>query len=230
VEWETLKSTHWLNKWLDAHPQTSRMIDYRLPQGRAMIDWVLQAVKQQKGQFTPQAAAELVNHVGSNTRQASQEIQKLLTYVNYQRPVDHDDVMLLVAQAGEVDVFAMVDALGKRNAKTAVKMVQALLEKQDAIVVLSLVTRHFRLLLMVREVIEEGGGPLVVTEHLGRQPFGITSKFYAEKLWGQARQFTIVQLEKAFRQLVWIDEALKTSQMDGNTAFTTFIAELTAEQ
>jgi len=226
-EWEVIHSRHWLRKWVEQNPEQGRLIEFRLPKVGEMPGWIIQHARQRKGQISPPAAVELVKHIGNNTRLAMQEIEKLLTYVDFRRPVEVDDVIYLVAQAGEVDVFELVDALGTRNGGRALQLVQALLEKQDALSVLGLVVRHFRLLLLVREVIEEGGGPLVVIENLGREPFRITNKYYAEKLWGQARQFTLARLEDVYRRLLFIDEALKTSQMDGSTAFTTFIAELT---
>ncbi len=73
------------------------------------------------GSLTPAAVLRLVEYVGNNTQRAVQEITKLLTYVNYARPVDDDDVIRLTAQEQQASIFDMVDAIGDRDGQEAVK-------------------------------------------------------------------------------------------------------------
>ena len=228
-DWEVLREGHWLRKWAaQAGEQRVTIRDFRLPEAGEMQNWIREEAGRQKGKFSVPAATELFKHVGSNTQQAAQEITKLLTYVNFNRPVEPDDVQLLVAQAGQVNIFDMVDALGSRNGQRALQLMQALLEEQDPLSILGMVVRQFRLLLLAREVVSEGGGPAQIVAKLRQEPFRVSSQFMADKLFTQARKFTIPQLEDIYRRLLALDEALKTSQMDPQTAFTAFIAELVA--
>jgi hypothetical protein len=52
----------------------------------------MEQARQYGGQITPQAAWQLEELVGVQKRLADQEIQKLLAYTNYQRPVEPEDV------------------------------------------------------------------------------------------------------------------------------------------
>lgn len=225
-EWEVLKPTHWLMKWLSQAPERATLMSFRLPRAGEMQAWIRMQAEQQGGKFSLPAANELFKHVGSNTQQAAQEITKLLIYVNFKRPVEPDDVDQLVAQAGQVNIFEMVDALGSRSGQRALQLMQALLEEQDPLSILGMVIRQFRLLLLTREVIAEGGGPAQIVAKLRQDPFRVSSQFMADKLYTQARKFSISQLEEIYRRLLALDESLKTGGMEPNAAFATFIAEL----
>ncbi len=76
---------HWLVKWVrKAGLGIERCA---LPAQWQMNEWIVKQAKEQGGQMESGAAAKLAEMVGPDTRQASQEIAKLLTYVNWSRPV-----------------------------------------------------------------------------------------------------------------------------------------------
>ena len=84
--WELLSPDHWLEQKA-AIQENLEFLDSPLPDERDMPAWVVREAKRQGGQFTPDAAAELSRHTGSDTGIASQEIAKLLMYANFQRAV-----------------------------------------------------------------------------------------------------------------------------------------------
>jgi len=168
------------------------------------------------------AAAKLAEMVGADTRQAAQEVTKLLTYANWARPVMIPDVEAVSISTAEPDIFAMVDALAVGNSKAAQHMLHSLLENQDAFSLWGMVIRQFRLLLLAREVIEARGGQREVEQALG------VHAFVAEKVFGQARRFTLPALENIYHKLLEIDEAAKTSQVTLDLALDMLVVELTA--
>jgi DNA polymerase-3 subunit delta len=96
---------NWLEKWAASPEQAKRvyMRHHSQPAGALMVRWIQDHIKLEGGQITPQAAVALANQVGDDSRLASQEITKLLTYVNFTRPVDVDDVSItpLTAKIGD---------------------------------------------------------------------------------------------------------------------------------
>ena len=82
---------HWLNKWAEKSKlaQTQAFVS---PRVREMSGWILNETKNQNGQMEKAAAEKLVEMVGADTRQAAQEISKLLAYVNWVRPIKVADV------------------------------------------------------------------------------------------------------------------------------------------
>ncbi len=220
-KWKSLPQveSNWLRKWLAAAGEKAYYRLFQLPRMNEMPEWVRKEARSQQGQFSPGAAAALVAHVGNDTQLASLEITKLLTYVDYKRPVEAEDVEELTAQAGQADVFEMVDALAGGNSRQAIGLLHRLLESQDPLSLFGMITRQFRLLLQAREVIDEGRGGQMASE-LHQHPF------VAEKLSAQARRFDMDQLKDIYRRLLLLDEAMKTSQSPADLALDTFIAEI----
>lgn len=219
-EWQTLRPTHWLTKWARGEGAGHCKIQsFALPRPADMPNWIRSQAEEQGGQFAPQAAVMLANYIGVDTRQASQEINKLLTYVERKRLVQAQDVELLTAPGGQANVFDMVDALGRGDAQTALKSLHRLLEEQDAISLFGMIVRQFRLILTAREALDQGVRPSALAAELHLAPF------VAEKIATQATRFSLPALEKIYHRLLEMDEAAKTSQMPLDLALETFVAE-----
>jgi DNA polymerase-3 subunit delta len=212
---------HWLNKWAEK-TKLAQTQAFMSPRVKDMSGWILNETKNQNGQIEKAAAEKLVEMVGADTRQAAQEISKLLAYVNWARPIKVVDVEAVSIVTAEPDIFAMVDALASGNGKSAQKLLHRLLESDDPFSVWGMVVRQFRLLLLAREVIENRGGPREVEQALG------VHSFVAEKVFSQAKRFSLPALEKIYHKLLEIDEAAKTSQVPLDLAMETLVVELTA--
>jgi DNA polymerase-3 subunit delta len=158
--------------------------------------------------------------VGEDTRLAAQEITKLLTYVNFARPVSTADVEAVSAVSAQGDVFALVDALGSGNGKQAQKVLHRLMEDEDAMAIWGMVIRQFRLLLQTKEILEGSGSSYQVQQALGLH------EFVAGKITEQARRFSLSALEAIYHKLLEMDEGAKTSQVPLDLALDMLIVEL----
>ncbi len=204
--WRTLKRDHWLRRWMESAGKRAYYQLCQLPPQANMAEWVRKEARSRGGQFTPEAAAALVEHLGNDTRAAGLEIEKLLTYVDYARPVEAQDVEELSTQNGQADVFQMVDAMSAGNASLALNLLHRLLEEEDELNLFGMVVRQFRLLLVGREVLAEGGSAADFARGLAH------NEFVARKTMDQARRFSQERLEAIYRRLLAIDEGVKTGQ------------------
>jgi DNA polymerase-3 subunit delta len=219
-DWEVLKHENWLMKWVSQKKQHVQVREYLLPTLAEMPAWIRKEAERQGGKFTQAAAVALAGHIGNEPGQASLEIAKLLTYADFSRPVEGEDVDELTAAGSQVDVFKMVEATAEGDAANALRMLHSLLEKREAVELFSLVTRQFRQLVAVREILDEGGGEAQVGTELH-----LFSKA-AQNMTRQARRFSMADLTAIYHHLVEMDEAAKTSQVPLEVALDTFIAEL----
>lgn len=219
-DWSTVNDQHWLIKWANNAGARALVIDCPLPRGRDMENWIRKKAADLGGAITPQAANKLSDFVGSNTLRASQEITKLLTYVNYARPIDHDDVEQLTTEDRESDIFDLVDAIGRRDGAKALEMLHLLLEVSDVIPIFSMITRQFRLLLQSKEITVGGGNEREVTQRLHLHPF------VASKLVAQGNKFDLAGLETIYQRLLEIDVDHKTGCMPGDIALDVLITQL----
>lgn len=209
---------HWLETWAQEAGERVYLRNFGQPTGAAMARWIQARAKEHGGHFNHQAAGLLASLVGDDSRFADQEIQKLLLYINFQRPVQADDVEHLTAHTLEGDIFALVDALGHQNGRVASAMLHRLLDEDDPLRIFGMVIRQFRLLLLAREVIEQGGNESHVASQLKIHPY------VAKKVAVQARGFTLAGLEGIYHRLLKVDEGIKTGQMEASLSLDVFIA------
>lgn len=210
---------HWLVRWAEKHPEIAKAQAFNLPRPREMAQWVIAEVKKQGGKIEPAAAARLAEMVGTDTRQAAQEIAKLLAYTGWQRPIRLQDVQAVCVVTAEENIFEFVDALAQKDARRAQRLLHRLLESEDEFALWGMVVRQFRLLLQGREVLDQRGDAAQIAERLGLHPF------VAEKIALQARAFSIKSLEGIYQHLVEIDEAIKTGLLTLEIALDMLVIE-----
>lgn len=217
--WETLHETHWLTQWAKDHADKTEELSFPLPDEKAMDAWVSAEVARQGGKIEPEAARELSRHVGNETSIASQEIGKLLMYVNYARPVSVKDVIEMVSDEGSADVFVMLDALVEGRVQEAQSLLHRLLEEDPPEVILGAVSHRFRQLIQVREALDEREDLKVLVDR--KVIFNNQSAKYAT----HARRFTMQKLESLYKKLLEMDIQSKTSQIDMGANLELFIME-----
>ena len=212
---------HWLVKWAAKNSPLIQTKAFMLPRLKDMTGWIVNETKNQGGQIEPRAAEMLKDMVGADTRQAGMEIAKLLAYVNWARPINSQDVEAVCIVSSQQSIFDFVDALSNGNGKAAQHLLHRLLETEDPFSLWGMVVRQFRLLVQAREILDERGNQNDVARVLGVHPF------VAEKTTQQAGHFSIESLESIYRELLRIDEGVKTSKVTLDLAMDTLVVELT---
>jgi DNA polymerase-3 subunit delta len=221
VENELLDQKHWLVKWVaQAGPRVGVHI-YNMPKRWEMPRWIESETKKLGGKIEPDAAVRLSEMVGEDTRIAAQELTKLLTYVNFARPVTLLDVDRVSIVSAQGSVFELVDALGQGDGKKAQHVLHQLLEEEESFELWGMVIRQFRLLLQAREMLDASASIPEVQKALGLH------EFVAQKVTNQAKRFSLSGLESIYHRLLEIDEGAKTSQVPLDLALDTFIVEIT---
>jgi DNA polymerase-3 subunit delta len=221
IEAGQIKETHWLVKWARNAGQNVSVRAHNTPKLRDMPDWIINEAQAQGGKIDRQAAARLAEMTGEDTRQASQEISQFLTYVDNKHAVELADVEAVSIVTAQGNVFEMVDALGTGNGKKALASLHQLLESEEPFQLLGMVVRQFRLLLQTREIMDARGNAQSAARELGVAPF------VAEKIYGQARGFSLEVREAIYHRLLQLDEDVKTGAMPIETALEMFVVEQT---
>jgi DNA polymerase-3 subunit delta len=221
-DWKKLDKNHWLEDWAEAaggRVYHKKMV--MLETSGGVTGWIQKRATIYGGEFTGRAAARLAELSSTEASILDQEIQKLLTYVDWNRPVEVQDVERLAVEIPETDIFALVDALGNQDGQSAVAMFHHLLEEQDVKSIFPMIIRQFRLLLLCRELLESGASETEVARTLQLHPF------VARKVYSQARHFDLPLLETVYHRLLAIDAAWKLGDMDPDLNLNVWMAELT---
>jgi DNA polymerase-3 subunit delta len=223
AESKTLNEKHRLLKAAGQVPG-AQLIKLDVPRGSELTKWILKRAKAGGGDFRPAAAEALATAAGDEPRLLANEVDKLLAYVDWARPVEAADVEELTPAAGEAVIWDLVDALGALNGPLALKKFHVLLAmpSQDLFAIFAMIVRQFRLLLQTREIVDGGGNAGAVMQALN-----LKGSFQADKYVRQCRNFTQGQLESIYRQLLDLDLTLKSGSGDDTAAVDSFIAGLT---
>lgn len=185
--------------------------------------WIIKRAQEVYGiKIEPAAATALASVTVGDLRRADNELYKLVSYVDGARPISEADVALLTPYVAEASMFEMVDALAEGRGKVAVSLVHRLLDQEsDVFGLYGMITRQFRLLLLAKEHLANGGAPKEIAQAISVHPY------VADKLAKQTRSFTLEQLEAIYRALQDYDFKMKTGQIEPMLALDLLIAGLT---
>jgi DNA polymerase-3 subunit delta len=220
VEESPLPPSHPILQLATREP-TGFVKEFKSPDPHELPGWIHQRLQMYGDQIEPKAAHRLAAAVDSDLRLLDQEILKLVTYTNGERPITEADVEIVVPYTQDAVVFDLVDALGHRDGRTAADTLHRLLEDgEHPLRLLGMIVRQFRLLIQVKELVARGASSLDIAKTLKLHPFP------AGKLHRQATHFTAAQLEKVFRHLSETDAEIKTGKIDSDLALDLLVAGL----
>jgi len=211
---------HWLAEWGVQAGERAYVREFTLPSGASLAQWVQERARTAGGQFTYQAADELSRLVGAELRVLAHEIEKLLVYVNFTRPVEIEDVQHLTPATARLPDFALINALRERDGRKALYALHRELAEKDAIPLFQGIVTQFRQLLLVREIKDEGGSAQDAARLLGIHPYA------AKMSMDSVEKFSQAALEAVYRRLLEVDIDIKTGQVEAETALDLLVARL----
>ena len=197
--------------------------EFKQPGSGALQDWIGRQSRRKGADITADAVRMLTSFVGQNMRLLDQELEKLVALVNYSGTISGDDVKTLVHATHDPNIFSLVDALGLRDRERAMLHLQELLATGASdLYLLAMMTRQIRLILSVKDLVEEKG----LAPDATRRELRISHRFILEKLLRQARWFSIEELERIQRRMLGIDQAIKTGRIEGSLALELLVVEV----
>ncbi|MCB9423258.1 MAG: DNA polymerase III subunit delta [Ardenticatenaceae bacterium] len=221
MESDALPGNHRLIK-LAEELDTGFVKQFDLPEGGALDRWVKQQVEERNGRISPHAAHVLASNVGSDLGILENEIEKLVLYKGTEETIEVQDVGLLSPYAAEASIFDLVDAIGNRNGRQAAILLQKKLQEgTDPFYLFTMIVRQIRLLIQARELADEGQRPPAISKAMN------VHSFVASKLYQQAQQFSLPQLEQIYRHMLEVDVGVKTGRNDMVTALNLLVAGMT---
>jgi len=219
VESATLSERNPLLKQVSALGGKSK--EYASPSGAELTAWIQKRVQAAGGSISPRAAETLAAFVGGNLHQLAQEINKLVSYAGG-KMIQDGDVHLLVADAREVKVWTLTDALAARQRDRAIGVLHQLIaDGEQPPVLMAVITRQFRSLLQIKELADDGLSTEDIAGRLKIHPY------VAQKATATARSFSYERLEGAYRHLLDTDLAIKTGSLEPDLALDLLVVDLT---
>ncbi len=198
-----------------------QVLESRKLRPEEVVEWIGRRVRGKGGRIRPDAAIALAGAAGEDLQRLDAELDKLLTYVG-DAEVTVGDVRLLVSEARDDNIFHLVDAIGRRDRRQALRLLRELLGSGAAVpYVLTMIARQFRLLLLTREALASTSDQQQIASQLRLGPWQVRN------FVDQARRFSVGDLETAYQRLLATDQAIKTGRLEGDLALDLLVAELT---
>ena len=197
---------------------------------------------------SPDIQQKFLARCGTDTRQITQEIEKLRCSLGARTQVTADDVRLLVSPSREAVGWDLIDAFATRNLGAAIQLLRQLTEQREsAIGMLASLASRIRDLLGLRECMDRrwariGGSGWQKTVEWSLPPEGdalIASigkdvrkqhPFRVFLLADQAQRFTVQELVRCQRLVVETHEAMVTGSVDDALLLETMLVRLMGGQ
>jgi DNA polymerase III subunit delta len=195
---------------------------YDLPKRGRKADlprWVESQLRERGVLIDSDAARAIVELVGDDVAELATEIDKLATWADGER-IGENEVAELVPARAETPPFDLTDAWGRRDVAGALAAAERMVERsgdsRDVLLrVTGLLTSHVGRVRECQQLAAQGVPAAAAAERLKR------NRFYVQKLYEQAGNFTPEELGDAIVRLAQLDLALKGgSKLPGELEFT----------
>jgi DNA polymerase-3 subunit delta len=180
---------------------------YDVPK-RRMPEWVGKQFADRGVAADPEACRALVDIVGDDPEELASEVDKLATWAG-EEPIGVAAVDSLAAGCAAIPGYELTDAWGRRDLAATLAACQTVLERSGDPVsrsvpaLVGLLVGHVGRVRACQGYAAEGLSPRDAASRMKRHPF------YVEKLFSQARNYSVDELSDAVVRLAELDHALK---------------------
>lgn len=183
--------------------------------------------RQNNLKLSGQELAFLVEAVGADAALLAAEIEKLTLYAGTDRKITLDDVRLLVPNASQSTVFALVNALGRRDRAGALRSLDVLVRQGEYLpLALTFLGTQFRLALAAREA--RLSSPQQALAWFTKQGVRMW-RDRAEQVMFTAETFGSEQLRRGLRMIYDADKGLRDTRPDDRIVMESLVLGLTAK-
>jgi DNA polymerase III delta subunit len=208
------------------------IVEQRTAPRRAELQaWVRRHAEAIGVRIEPRAAAALADRVGGavaetdvergdQTRVADGELRKLATYAG-DRPITLEDVDQLVADTRPASLYAITNAVDRRDAAAAASaLARALEDGQPVLRITAALAGRVSDLIVVRDLVARRAAPQEIARRAARGNVRM-----AERLVEAAGRYRPDELETMLAGLFEADLAIKTNAMDPEPAVAAWLGE-----
>jgi DNA polymerase-3 subunit delta len=177
-------------------------------------------------EFDAEALDLLVEALGGDVARIAVEIEKLSLFSAGNRSITMDDIISLVPDARSTTIFALVNALGRRDRARGLELLDTLCREGEYLpLALAFLSTQFRLAL----VSKESGlrSPQQIIGHFSRTGVPMWSS-RAEQVYQTVSKFSKEQLERGLKLIFAADRDLRSARPDDRTVMERFVLELTS--
>ena len=187
-----------------------------------LINVIIRKFANDKISINYELAKYFVSRIGISMDELYSEADKLISYVYEKRTVSKEDIDEVCPRQLSDKIFDIMDYIGQKDRENAIAFYLDLTGLQESPVkILALINTHFTRLYNIKLLIAEGKTGEIAS--LLKIP-----PFFVKKYTDQARNFTLETIKEALEYGIFIDNAIKTGEMNEYTAVESMIIKFSA--
>jgi len=189
--------------------KVGELVEFKPPYENQLPAFVSAEAAHAGTRIAPEAVELLVSLSGTNLQELASQIEKLAGYVGAGKTITLEAVREIASDTRADTVFDLANALGEKNLGPALRKLQTVLrDGQAPLFVLNMLTRHFRQLWQLRELMARKVPP-----HEQGRAIGLRSDYFLPGLRKQAGNYTLAEFRETFGRFYETDIALKSSRL-----------------
>jgi DNA polymerase-3 subunit delta len=218
LEGEDKPKTERARKFFGAIPEVVEFRRFTADEARAELNHI---ARDANLKLDPSAAEALVEALAADVSRIAVEVEKLSLYG---KPITADDLPLLVPDARQSTIFALVNALGRRDRVRSLEILDALVREGEYLpLALTFLATQFRMALVAKEANLRGASQVQTHfQRAGVQMWGSR----AEQVSQTAAKFSKAQLERGLKLVFETDRDLRSARPDDRIVVENFVVRL----
>ena len=184
--------------------------------------WIRQRAKKMGLELTPEQGRLVGERTNGDLLRVRTELEKMAIYAGIKERITDAELDTLLPGGPEPNIFGLIDAVAGRNPKTGLPRLEELLDSgENELKILATLSRQFRNIAAALEARESGMTSRELADFLGINPY------VAEKSFGQARFFSLAELQKVLNRLLQADYRIKTGRREPRLELEMAVVEIT---
>lgn len=170
--------------------------------------WIASLFQKANKKLTEHTINYLLNKTGTDMDTLANEVEKLICFAMDREVITIEDIDAICVTQITGKIFQMIDMIGSGNQKEALKLYYDLLTlREKPMSILYLITRHFNILLQMKELSKNGYNQSIISKKVGVPPFAV------KKYIAQSKNFTNTCLLEALHTCAEVEEQVKTGKL-----------------
>lgn len=196
------------------------LIKFDRPYENQIPGWIRYIVQKHELTIDNDAVERIQQWVGVNLLDIDNEVRKLAQYLGDRKHVTLKDVEAIVSRIRVNSVFALAHAIGVNDRSAALMCLAQLLDHgENSVGVLSMISRHVRILTLVKEGLREGLNTSQLASRVG------VPNFFLKEYMDQCRGWSEAKLRATHEALLATDQALKSSPVSTHIWLENFVIQ-----
>ena len=200
-----------------------RVVEMGRQDEKTLIMWVGGNVKREGKQIKESTVRYLISKTGTDMENLDRELEKLFCYATDRSEITPADIDAVCTTQITNKIFDMIEAVAAKQQKKALDYYYDLLAlKEPPMRILYLLSRQFKLLYEVKDLLGRGFDKAQIAKTAGLHPF------VAGKYISQSRTFAVHELKRIMEDAADTEELVKTGRLNDVMSVELFIVKYSA--